>query len=85
MKKGKNTAITQAMAKFELNQVNLAEKTELHLTHINAVVNGAIPKMESAFRIARVLECTVDELFGHLIKWMPKEDEENERSNVDGD
>lgn len=67
VKKGKNTAITQAMARREMTQTDLAEVTGIHLTTINAVVNGTVPRADNAIRIARALKVSVEELWGHMV------------------
>ena len=74
MKKGKNTAITQAMAKLEMTQQDLATASGLHLTNINAIVNGSHPKVDNAIRVSRALETTVEKLWGHMVTERTKED-----------
>lgn len=68
MKKGRNIAITQQMAKLEMTQSELARKSKLHLTNINAIVNGTRPRVDNAIRVARALETTAEKLWGDDVK-----------------
>ena len=65
VKKGKNTRITQQMAKLEMTQTELAKRSGLHLTNVNAIVNGSRPNVDTAIKIARALNKSVEELWGN--------------------
>jgi DNA-binding XRE family transcriptional regulator len=64
VKKQKNKALLIAMVNADMTQTKLAEVTEMHLTNINAIVNGTRPKLDTALKIAKVLNTTVEALWG---------------------
>lgn len=68
MKKKRNKAIYDALFEADMSQTKLAELTGMHLTHINAIVNGSRPNVDTAIRIARALSKTVEELWGDEVE-----------------
>lgn len=62
--KKKNKAIMHALIEADMTQTQLAEKAEMHLTHINSIVNGTLPRVDTAIKIARALGTTVEALWG---------------------
>lgn len=62
--KKKNKAILNAMIDADMTQTKLAEVTGLHLTNVNAIVNGTRPRVDTALKIAKALNTTVEALWG---------------------
>lgn len=62
--KKKNKNIAKAMVDADMTQAKLAEATGMHLTNINAIVNGTRPRVDTALKIAKALNTTVEALWG---------------------
>lgn len=52
------------LAELEINQQDLSEKLGVTKQTMNSWVNGrSMPTLETAFKIAKLLDCKVDDLF----------------------
>ena len=89
MPKYPNKELKKAMIDADFTQTTLAEAIGIHVSNVNAIVNGTKPKLETAQRIVRALNKRLrDELkvsIDYLWPLPNEEDEENDRSNIDGD
>lgn len=55
------------LAELEMKQQDLSEKLEVTKQTMSLWVNGkSNPTLETAFKIAYILECKVDDLFGYI-------------------
>lgn len=55
------------LAELDVKQQDLSEKLGVTKQTMNAWVNGrSMPTLETAFKIANVLECRVDDLYKYI-------------------
>lgn len=55
------------LAELEIKQQDLAEQLGVTKQTMNAWVNGrALPTLEMAFKVAKILDCKVDDLFTYF-------------------
>ncbi|MCA1025692.1 helix-turn-helix domain-containing protein [Cytobacillus kochii] len=55
------------LAELNKKQKELCEELDVTKQTLNSWVNGrSMPTLESAFKIAYILDCTVDELFEYI-------------------
>lgn len=58
--------VTVARVELNLSQGELGKRCSLSRQAINAIENGATPRVRHAIRISKVLGHSVEDLFGHL-------------------
>lgn len=63
-KKQAKKELIDALWAARMSQTDLANETKMHLTHINAIVHGSRPNVDTAIKIARALGTTVEALWG---------------------
>lgn len=60
-----DTKLRQTRLKAKLTQVQVAEKTGVSIRHYQAIEAGNhSPNVQTALKIARVLNATVEDIFG---------------------